>query len=353
MKWAGVRGASQDRRPAEGNRALERPTVSVVIPCYNYGRFLPAAVGSVTAQPGVDVDVLIIDDCSTDGSQAVARALADSDPRVRTVVHPTNLGHIATFNEGVAQAVGDYLVLMSADDMLAPGSLERATALLERHPSVGFVYGEVVVFSGSDAPTTGDTLEAWTIWRGRDWIRDRCVAGGNIIWSPEVVMRTSVQRQIGGYSADLPHTADLEMWLRAASVADVGRIDGLTHAFYRNHPTSLNHRLKVSATYDLRAVHAAFASVLATGSSAPGSEHLYRRACRAIANRALRQGFRASHGTVEALADARELESFALEVFPPARWSLLRLELRLRRAAIGRWAARTPAMRRLHGLVRG
>ena len=89
----------------------------------------------------MDVDVLIVDDASPDDSAAVAYRLADEDPRVSVLVHPTNMGHIATYNDGLARAKGDYVVLLSADDAITPGSLARSTALMEAHPSVGFVYG--------------------------------------------------------------------------------------------------------------------------------------------------------------------------------------------------------------------
>ena len=96
-------------------------TVSVVIPCYNYGHFLRDAVASVLEnQPGVDVRVLIIDDASPDGSGETARAIAASDQRVEAVVHSSNRGHIAHSNEGLARhrADGQYSMLMSADDQL-------------------------------------------------------------------------------------------------------------------------------------------------------------------------------------------------------------------------------------------
>ncbi len=90
-----------------------RPTVSVVIPCYNYGHYLPGAVASALDQEGVDVDVLVVDDASTDDSAAVARSLAESDPRVDVLVHEVNRGHIAAYNDGLAKARGDYVVLIS------------------------------------------------------------------------------------------------------------------------------------------------------------------------------------------------------------------------------------------------
>src|SRR5829696_4653329 len=88
-----------------------RPRVSVVVPCYRYGQFLPGAVASALDQDGVDVEVIVVDDASGDGSADVARGLASRDSRVRVRAHATNAGHIATYNEGLALATGDYVVL--------------------------------------------------------------------------------------------------------------------------------------------------------------------------------------------------------------------------------------------------
>ena len=185
-----------------------RPTVTVVIPCYNYGHYVGTAVRSVLDQPGVDVDVILIDDASTDGSAEVVRQLAAADPRVRAILHRRNFGHIATYNEGLEQATGDYVVLLSADDALTPGALARAAALLETCPSVGLVYGNNEAFLDELPPVT-QKIRSWTIWSGNEWIEKRCQSGRSCIASPEVVMRTAVQHAIGGYDPELPHTGDV------------------------------------------------------------------------------------------------------------------------------------------------
>jgi Glycosyl transferase family 2 len=212
----------------------------VVIPCYNYGRYLPECVQSVLDQADVSVDVLIIDDASPDGSAAVARRLAAGDTRVRTICHEVNRGHIATYNEGLAQAAGDYAVLLSADDRLTPGCLARATSLMEAYPSVGLVYGFPLDFSDDSLPPARAVPTGWIIWPGREWIAHRCRSGHNVLRSPEAVIRTRVLRAIGYYRADLPHTADFEMWMRAATVADVGYIVGADQAYYRLHSQNMH-----------------------------------------------------------------------------------------------------------------
>ena len=93
--------------------------MTVVIPCYNYGRYLRDCVTSVTTnQPGIDVDVLIIDDNSTDDSLRTALRIAEADPRVRVIAHQSNKGHIATYNDGLSKATGEFVTLISADDLV-------------------------------------------------------------------------------------------------------------------------------------------------------------------------------------------------------------------------------------------
>ena len=213
-------------------------SVSVVIPCYNYGHFLSEAVRSaLDDQQGLDVRVLIIDDASQDNSAEVARQIAAHDPRVEVAVHPSNRGHIATYNEGLLEwADGDYTVLLSADDRLTPGALRRAADLMDAHTGVGFAYGHPLHFrNGTPLPPARTTVRGWSVWSGRWWVERRFRNAHNCITSPEVVVRTSLQKRVGGYDPRLPHTADIEMWMRLATYADVGYVRGTDQAYYRVH----------------------------------------------------------------------------------------------------------------------
>jgi hypothetical protein len=260
-----------------------RPTVTVVLPCYNYGHYLPTAVASVLEQPGVSVELIVIDDASPDGSAAVVRGLAGADDRIRPILHSRNRGHIATYNEGLEQASGDYVVLLSADDALTPGALARATALLESQPSVGFVYGFPVEFVDELPPVTTE-VRNWTVWSGDEWIERLCRTGRNCIFNPEVVMRTSVQHALGGYDPELAHSGDLEMWLRAATISDVGRVNGAAQGYYRIHDNSMQRTIHAGLAIDLEGRLAAFQKVLAgTGERVPRAEELFATARRALA----------------------------------------------------------------------
>jgi glycosyltransferase involved in cell wall biosynthesis len=112
--------------------------VSIIIPCYNYGRFLEEAVESALAQTLPAAEILIVDDGSTDDSLEVARALA-ALPGVR-LIEQTNQGAVATFNAGIRASAGEYFVVLSADDRLDPYFLERTVPRLRERPEVAYAY---------------------------------------------------------------------------------------------------------------------------------------------------------------------------------------------------------------------
>jgi hypothetical protein len=220
--------------------ATQRWSFSVVIPCYNYGRFLEGAVESVLRQSGVDVDVIIVNDASSDDTAQVAAAQRRRDPRVQVIHNHANLGHVRTFNVGLRQAGGDFIVRLDADDLLVPGSLERAAALFEAFPSVGLVYGHPRHFTGPHPPLPWTGRPSWTVWRGHDWIAERCRRGTNCITTPEAVLRRSVIEEVGGLNTNLRFAQDMEMWLRAAAVSDVGRVNEVDQALHRDHSASMS-----------------------------------------------------------------------------------------------------------------
>lgn len=228
------------RRPIQA-QATRRPLVEVVVPCYNYGRYLDGCVSSILDQPGVQTRVTIVDDCSTDDSAAVADRLAQTHSGVRLLRNETNQGAVLTFNRGLSQADSDYVVLISADDLLAPGALQRATALMEALPRTGLVYGHAQKFATRPVAHRGLPV-TWTTWRGEEWISTQLHRAWNSISSPEAVVRTGIQHAAGYYDPGLRHTHDVEMWLRIAALADVGHINGVDQAYYRRQPDSHSSR---------------------------------------------------------------------------------------------------------------
>jgi glycosyltransferase involved in cell wall biosynthesis len=212
----------------------------VFVPCYNYGRFVRQCVESVLKQEGVEVRVLILDDASQDDSESVGRQLAREDSRVEYRRHAVNRGHIDTYNEGIAWAGGDYCLLLSADDLLTLGSFSRVARLMDAHPEVGFTYGRAIKTSEPDRllskPATG---YEWRIVPGMEFFKSICKTGENVVDTATAVVRTSLQKRIGGYVKELPHAGDMEMWLRCSLHASIGYIDA-EQAYYRLHGSSMS-----------------------------------------------------------------------------------------------------------------
>ena len=260
--------------------------VSIIIPCYNYARYLPSSVRSALDQIDVDVEVIIVDDASTDGSIDTAEAMARVDSRVRVLRHFVNEGPVSTFNDGLADATGEYIVRLDADDVLTPGSIARAVNLAEVFPNVGLVYGHPIHFEGDEQPTRfRQNVRSWTIWNGSDWLDYRCLLGVNCITSPEVLMRASVVRQVGG-QRNLAHTHDMEMWLRIARASDVGWIAGSDQAWHREHAASLS-ATKVDLMTDLAERADAFRLLLTDGEGLVAKDFWrLRAALSALANEA-------------------------------------------------------------------
>ena len=215
-------------------------TVDVIVPCYNYGRFLRECVESVLTQSLPDVRVLIIDDASTDTTPIVAHELALEDPRVSFIRHAENRGHIATFNEGIAWVSADYMLLLSADDYLLPGALARAAALMDAHPEVGFTHGRYMKLYPGDPHPVFPKDHGHQRRRIMDGLEFVSLNGAfNNVATATAVVRTSLQKQFGGYHPDLPHTADMEMWLRFALHGSVGFID-TAQAVWRGHEKNMS-----------------------------------------------------------------------------------------------------------------
>lgn len=221
----------------------QQGAIDVIVPCYRYGRFLRQCVESVLTEHKRAVRVLILDDASPDEAPDVAAALVRQDSRVSWRRHPANRGHIATYNEGIEWVAADYMLLLSADDLVTHGALSRAAELLDAHPEVALTYGPVLTLrEGMPLPPQLDDLPepGWDITEGARFLwRDRYVWRADPVETSAAVVRSSVQKRIGGYKPDLPHAGDYEMWLRFAVHGDIGRLRAF-QGVYRKHRRNMS-----------------------------------------------------------------------------------------------------------------
>jgi glycosyltransferase involved in cell wall biosynthesis len=218
--------------------------VDIVVPSYNYADYLPGCIASLVSQQGVDVRVLIIDDASTDDTPTVASRLLSTYANLEYRRHASNAGHIATYNEGLLEwATAPYSLLFSADDLLAPGALARAAALMDEDEEIAMVCGFALLFESepdiASAPQTGAPAEEpdARILPSAELLL-RCVRG-NPISTPTAVVRTRIQRLAGGYAPELPHSGDMEMWMRFALRGKLA-MSRFVQAYKRLHPRNMS-----------------------------------------------------------------------------------------------------------------
>jgi hypothetical protein len=223
-------------------------------------------------------------------------------------------------------------VLLSADDILPPGALARAVALLEANTRVGLAYGHPINFSGSGVPSARQTAHSWSIWSGASWIRAQCRRGLNCIYSPEVVMRTAVQKHVGGFRDNLPHTGDLELWLRIAAASEIGRVNGSDQAYRRVHDASMMQSVYAGELTDLKERKKAYDTFFASNEVAlPNGQRLWTMARRRLAAEALEYachlietGEASAHSVAGYVSFARESYSLVTQL---RAWNEYRLLL--------------------------
>jgi GT2 family glycosyltransferase len=345
--------ADKSKNPREGTLAR----IDVVIPCYNYGRFLHQCVNSVLGQAGVDVRVLVIDDASPDNAAEVAAALAREDSRVAVIRHSKNKGHIHTYNEGIEWASADYMLLLSADDYLLPGALCRAADLMDGYPEVGFTFGNVIELSDSGNETPIKSIIEATndsdkrILEGREFIE--LSGADNQVATCSAVVRTELQKRLGGYRDELPHAGDMEMWLRFAAHGAVGYISSY-QGVYRQHSANMStayyHVSEGRQIYtqkgrlaDLQQRKSALDCFFERCSDVlPRCEYLYHRLYGQLSESAVRHASAAfNDGHME---DSRQLSDFALAVYPAIKNSSAWVKLTCKRWMGARtWRAVSPA----------
>jgi glycosyltransferase involved in cell wall biosynthesis len=214
------------------------PRVSFVIAHYNYGPYIGQAIDTLLEQTFDALEVIVIDDCSSDGSRPVLERYGE-DPRVHLVFHEVNQGHIRTYNEGLAIARGELMAIFGADDFaLRTDAVARQVEVFDAHPRVGFVYG-----AHTYVDEHGVAFREFQPWK-ESYVRPgfeefRELAFGNYVPHSGTLVRRECHEQLGDYNPALPHAGDWELWLRVASRFDVGYVANALYA-YRVHGRNMS-----------------------------------------------------------------------------------------------------------------
>lgn len=193
---------------------------------YNYARFLPGCLDSIIAQTMQDFELIVIDDCSTDGSLSVIQPYRH-DPRVRVIEHTANAGYVRSLLEGTEASVGDYLTVISADDVvLRRDAFEKQLALLDAHPDAGYCFSafEKHYTDGSQATARHASFEADRVLGGEEMMRYLLVDNNVQVLHSGAMIRRAAYERAGGYSRALRFAPDTDLWLRLCLAGDAAYV---------------------------------------------------------------------------------------------------------------------------------
>ncbi len=186
--------------------SLHSPVVSVIMPCFNQGRYLDEAIASVLAQTLTSVEIIVIDDGSTE--ETTVRLLENYQRPHTTVLRTANRGPSAARNAGIQQAKGQYIFPLDADDRIAPTYLEQAVSVLEADPNIGIVYSKAASFG---AATEDYNLPPYQFPQ---------ILLGNMIFNSSLYRKADWEK-VGGYNENMVWGwEDYDFWL---SLIELGR----------------------------------------------------------------------------------------------------------------------------------
>jgi glycosyltransferase involved in cell wall biosynthesis len=248
---AGVTDRSNRREPPSASGAVGAstpPLVTIVVPVWNGERYLRESLDSILAQTYPALEVIAVDDASTDGTAAI---LASYGNRIRVVRQPETRGIYGNANDGIALARGDFVGVFHADDVYLPEMVEREVEWLAAHPGSGAVFTSAV-FVDADGREFGRKNLPLEVRGDRELdyptVLNVLLSRKNaFLGCPTALVRADVYRELGGYrDAEFKNTSDLEMWLRIARHRSIGVIEDCLIRYRKGHGSSSDryHRLR-------------------------------------------------------------------------------------------------------------
>jgi glycosyltransferase involved in cell wall biosynthesis len=191
------------------------PLVSVVCLCYNHARFVQEAIESVLNQTYPHVELVVVDDNSTDDSVLRIKNALTNSPDVKTIFFDRNKGNCKAFNEGFRKTKGDFIIDLSGDDILAPDRIEKGVEDFQLHDQktgVNFTDAQLIDEQGNALGFHSDRFPHDTIPQGDVYSN---ILSRYFINTPTMMMRRDVLVQLGGYDEALAYE-DFDFWVRSS-----------------------------------------------------------------------------------------------------------------------------------------
>lgn len=253
---------------ADFNSSSTKPVVSVIIPTRDCLPYLPTAIASVEAQAVAGVEILVIDDGSSDGSAEWLRAKQRSSPWL-TLIEGFGDGPNAARNRGIEAAAAPLLAFLDADDSWLPGKLGPQLAFHQAAPDVSLSFTDYLHVDTA-GHEYGTCFEYWPAF-GK--VATKAAVGSmycrlshasarllaeNVVGTSTVVVRKKAVQNLAGFDTSLRSAADWDLWLRLAAIGAVGFTTalGTNHIIHRTGSVSADGRLRIACMRRILATHA-------------------------------------------------------------------------------------------------
>ncbi|MFV5688366.1 glycosyltransferase [Flavobacterium sp. ZT3R25] len=208
----------------------DNPLVTIICLCYNQEKYLLESLFSVINQDYPSVELIIIDDCSTDNSRSVIKKWLGNYPEILFIANKTNLGSTKSFNKALKKAKGEYIIDLAADDVLLPNCITSQINAFKNtaYKNLGIVYGNVELitekgkFESYYFPV--DSFQKVITPRTTGDIYTSVLSGGDSICSVSAMIKKTVFDHLDGYDETLVYE-DLDFWIRTSRIYDFDFID--------------------------------------------------------------------------------------------------------------------------------
>jgi len=219
---------------------MNQPMVSIIALCYNHAPYLQEALDSIWQQKYTNLEIILIDDASTDGSERLIRLFLQEYAThipIQTIFHKTNQGNCKSFNEGLALAKGEYIIDFALDDVLFPDRIAQQVAFFEQKQAenIGLVFTNAELIDeygnrlGHHYPINSYHKALKHPPQGKVF---RQILEKYFICPPTMMIKKHVLDTLGGYDETLAYE-DFDLWVRASQIIQFAYLDQITTQYRR------------------------------------------------------------------------------------------------------------------------
>lgn len=230
----------------QNNCIIKNPRVSICIPTFNRASMVGLAIDSALNQTYKDIEVVVVDNASTDNIEEVIAEY--KDPRLRLIKNNKNIGIFGNFNRCVEVSKGEFLHILHSDDYIEPEFIETCINFFDAHQQVALTFTSKIIHT-KDAVKEYIFADSNVIFNPPDGFK-RLLKNGNFINCPSVIIRKSVYEVIGNYSLEYPYAGDYYQWLKIAKTYGIAHVCGtIMHYRIGEHSESFQYLIKNPVGY--------------------------------------------------------------------------------------------------------